>query len=122
MDADTSSPFSLSNLTGNTDTTVYPTPPRTHTQPCTRSDIEYSEKDNDDVNINDTKYAKHPALDYDNPTRKTLRHVPRIRKINEVISKQIEEMAPLVVRGFYFHFQPDNLQIQLVKKWKCGSY
>jgi len=47
------------------------------------------------VNVNDTKYAKHPALVHDNP---------RIQKINGVISKQIEEVVLLAVRGFYFHF------------------
>ncbi|EDR06025.1 proteasome activator subunit 3 [Laccaria bicolor S238N-H82] len=69
MDADPSSPFSLSNLTGNTDTTVYLTP-----------------SEEDTVHVNDTKYAKHPGLVYDNP---------RIQKIHEVISKQVEEMMLL---------------------------
>lgn len=72
---DPSSPFSLSNLTGNTDTTVYP--------PM----VQYETLNWNDVNVNDTKYAKHPSIVYDNPG---------IQKINEVISKKIEEMVLLV--------------------------
>ena len=54
------------------------------------------------MNINDTKYAKRPSLVYDNP---------RIQELNEVISKQIEEMVLLVVRGFHFHFKQSNLNL-----------
>ena len=67
-----------------------------------------------DVLINDTKYAKHPALVHDNST---------VQNINEVISKQIEEMVLLVVRGFLLSFLAIQLELELFRdKWKCGSY
>ena len=66
------------------------------------------------MNINDTKYAKRPSLVYDNP---------RIQEINEVISKQIEEMVLLVVRGFLLSFLTIQLELELFRdKWKCGLY
>ena len=58
-----------------------------------------------DVLINDTKYAKHPALVHDNP---------RIQEINEVISKQIEEMVLLVVRGFFLPSLTIQLELELL--------
>ena len=57
------------------------------------------------MNINDTKYAKHPSLVHDNP---------RIQELNEVISNQIEEMVLLVVRGVLLSFQTIQIELELL--------